>query len=57
MITKNNSNKLAFDGWFRYYKGLIYCNKVTSINQAIMNKLSIDSAAESEGKNITQAAK
>lgn len=42
---KNNSKlvemeplKLAFDGWFRYYKGLIYCNGITSIVTGIYNK-------------------
>ena len=44
----NKGNKLGFDGWFRYYKGFIYCNGITDINTAIMNKVGIDSAAESE---------
>lgn len=38
----DNSSKLGFNGWFRYYKGLIYCNGVTEINYAIMNKENID---------------
>jgi len=35
---KTQSNKLAFNGWFRLYNGLIYCNGVTDVITAIYNK-------------------
>ena len=43
-------NNLHFDGWFAYYKGMIYANGKLDVHARINNKIVIDNMRPRRGK-------